>query len=96
MSNILAIKYLGEKPVWKYDLPSMCLIILGCLTIVCLSSYAEQTYTAEDIMRLIERPSSICLLSLSAFVFAMAYIYVQWFFKQLDKFNGEINIWLST
>ena len=41
MSSILAIKYLGEKPVWKYDITSITLIVSGCLTIVCLSNYED-------------------------------------------------------
>ena len=35
--NILAIKFLGEKLVWKYDLSSFILIVVGCMAIVLLS-----------------------------------------------------------
>ena len=41
MSSILAIKYLGEKPVWKYDITSISLIVVGCLTICGLSNYED-------------------------------------------------------
>ena len=36
-SNVIAIRFLGEKMVWKYDLTALLLLIVGCLGIVLLS-----------------------------------------------------------
>ena len=38
ISTALAIRYLGEKFICKYDLPSFTLIIIGCTAIVILSN----------------------------------------------------------
>ena len=47
ISNILAIRYLGEKLVWKYDLLSFVLIVAGCGAI-CLLSEADETKQTSD------------------------------------------------
>ena len=79
MSSVLAIKYLGEKPVWKYDITSITLIVSGCLAIVCLSNYDDITFTADDIKRLLRRPVTICFLSFFVFASASTYLFWQWF-----------------
>ena len=38
ISTLLSIRYLGERFICKYDLPSFTLIIIGCTTIVALSN----------------------------------------------------------
>ena len=76
MSTFLSIMYLGEKPVWKYDITSTTLIVTGCLVIVFLSSYEDITFTADDIAKLLTRPVTICFLSF--FVFSAACTYLFW------------------
>ena len=53
ISTLLAIKYLQEKFICKYDLPSFILIILGCTTIVALSNQEETEYSPEQIKELL-------------------------------------------
>ena len=56
MSSLLAIKFLDEKFICKYDLPAFCLMIAGCTTIVALSHQGETTYTPERINQLLRSP----------------------------------------
>ena len=81
MSSILAIKYLGEKPVWKYDIASISLIVVGCLTICFLSNYNDKMFTVEEIERLLFRPVSICFLSFFVFTGTFTLLYWQWFYR---------------
>ena len=53
ISTLLAIRYLQEKFICKYDLPSFILIILGCTTIVALSNQEETDYSPERIKDLL-------------------------------------------
>jgi len=53
ISEILSIKYLGEKFIFKYDMPSLALIILGCTTIVALSNQEETKYSPDRIKDLL-------------------------------------------
>ena len=53
ISTLLAIRYLKEKFICKYDLPSFILIILGCTTIVALSNQEETEYSPERIKGLL-------------------------------------------
>ena len=96
MSTFLSIMYLGEKPVWKYDITSTTLIVTGCLVIVFLSSYDDITFTADDIVKLLTRPVTICFLSFFVFSAACTYLFWQWFQKTINKFNGELNTWMES
>ena len=48
-STLLSIKFLKEKFICKYDLPSFTLIIIGCTIIVALSNQEETEYPPERI-----------------------------------------------
>ena len=52
-SNFLAMRFLGEKLVWKYDLLAFFLVVGGCTTIVLLSVSTDQTLTPEQIKQFI-------------------------------------------
>ena len=43
-SNLLAVKFLGEKIVWKYDLLALLLVIGGCSAIMLLCNLKEKEY----------------------------------------------------
>ena len=94
ISSFLAIKYLGEKPVWKFDLPSVGLIIIGCLAIVSLSNYEDKTFTVDEITLLLSRPVTIAFLSFYVFAAACTYLFWQWFYKKALQFNTDTNDWV--
>ena len=37
MSNLLAMYFLKEKIIWKYDIPAFFLVVAGCTSIVLVS-----------------------------------------------------------
>ena len=79
MSTFLSIKYLDEKPVYKYDIPSVVLIVTGCIIIVLLSSYDDKTFTSQEIIDLLTMPGTIfffCFFICSA---SCSYLFWQWF-----------------
>ena len=53
-NNIVAMWWLGEKIVYKYDVPAFILIVAGSTAIVILSVEGEEEYTPEVIKELLE------------------------------------------
>lgn len=56
ISTLLAVKFLNEKFICKYDLPSFTLITIGCTTIVAVSNQKETEYSPEKIKSLLQSP----------------------------------------
>ena len=52
-SNILAMKFLGEKIIWQYDLLSFVLVVGGCITIILVSKTEDEVLTPELIGNLL-------------------------------------------
>ena len=53
-NNIVAMWWLGEKIVYKYDVPAFILIVAGSTAIVILSVEGAEDYTPEKIKELLE------------------------------------------
>ena len=49
----LALVFLDEKIVWRYDLPAIILILGGSLAIIWLSDYSETVYKPDLIRELL-------------------------------------------
>ena len=96
MSFFLSVRYLGEKPNWKYDAASIALIVFGILLVVCLSVYDDKTFTRAEINRLMTRAFAIVFLCFYVFVIAVTYMVWQWFFKSTEKFNDDANNWAKS
>ena len=47
VAMILAILVLGERFNWKYDLPGLTFILVGCSTIVLNANKIGQTFSGE-------------------------------------------------
>ena len=52
-SNILAMRFLGEKLVWKYDLAAFLLVVGGCTAIVFISVNDDQKLTSKLVVELL-------------------------------------------
>ena len=63
-NTFLSIRYLGEKFVWKYDVPALTLMSLGALVIVLVSEADEKKFTPEEIKELLTSLQSIIFNSL--------------------------------
>ena len=53
-NNLVAMWWLGEKIVYKYDIPAFVLIVAGSTAIVLLSVEGEEEYTPQRIKELLE------------------------------------------
>ena len=49
ISALLAIQYLGERIVWRYDLAALLFIAVGCTGIVILSHSTENQLTSAEV-----------------------------------------------
>ena len=74
----LAILILGEKFVWKYDMPAIALILAGCILTVVQCNFTQTMVNGEEVIKLLTRPVAICFLVVSCGIFVIAYISVQW------------------
>ena len=63
-NTFLSIRYLGEKFVWKYDVPALTLMSVGALVIVLVSEADEKKFTPEEIKELLTSLQSIIFNSL--------------------------------
>ena len=71
-NNIVAMWWLGEKIVYKYDVPAFILIVAGSTAIVILSVEGEESYTPEVIKELLEQPGTIVLTIFTVVLFGVA------------------------
>ena len=46
-NTFLSIRFLGEKFLWKYDLPAFALMATGAITIVLLADTDEKLFTPD-------------------------------------------------
>ena len=56
MSNLLAMRFLGEKIIWRYDLPAFLLVVAGCTSIVFLSEEDNQVLNKATVLHLLKQP----------------------------------------
>ena len=64
-SNLLAMRFLGEKLEWKYDLVSFLCVVGGCTAIILLSVNDDEKLTKDKIVELLTTVQSIIFLSFS-------------------------------
>ena len=64
-SNILAMRFLGEKIVWKYDLIAFLCVAGGCTAIILLSKVDDAKLTKAKVVELLTTPQSIVFMSFS-------------------------------
>jgi len=83
----LSISLLGEKIVWVYDLPAVLLMIGGCLMVILLSDYSENTYTPDRITDLLFSAISLICFIFSGMILAGTIFQYCWHLKQLKNFN---------
>ena len=92
---IIAIWYLGEKLIWKYDLPAFVLVVGGSTAIVLLSEENDATYTPASIKALIESPGNIifCVTTVVGLVVALSSLKV--LIKAAKAFEEDVHTWVQ-
>ena len=74
LNTVMAVWYLGEKFLLKYDIPAFSLIIGGSLAIVLWSDYSEKSYTPERIKKLMVSTGTIIFMLIYAIIAVFAII----------------------
>ena len=52
-NTFLSIRFLGEKFLWKYDLPAITSMVVGAMTIVLLADTDEKLFTPDQMKELL-------------------------------------------
>ena len=89
-SNILAIKFLGEKIIWKYDIASFILIGIGCLGIIILSEVDEEKPSADEIKGLLSSIQTMFFLLLFVTSLVASLFLTNLLIKAVSKFEREV------
>ena len=92
----LALIFLGEKIVWRYDLPAIILILGGSLTIIWLSDYSETVYTPDLIRELLWSTTTLVSALIALLFTVLTCVEYCWHKKQIYKFNTKLNQFLYT
>ena len=82
-NTFLSIKCIGEKFIWKYDLPAFMIMGAGAITIVMLASTTEKVFTAEKILNLLFSSNSFYFSLGSAVFLTVTITYIKIFKGQI-------------
>ena len=85
-SNLLAMKFLGERMVWKYDVVAFLFVVAGCTAIVLLSEVPEEDYTPERIKQLLSSPYAIGYLIFAFLLLILALVSVKFLVRSTKQF----------
>ena len=94
-SNLLAVKFLGEKLVWKYDLPAFILICIGFMAIVLISKTEEQELTPDRVIELLTAVRTIIYLSFTIGLMVASLVALKFLVKSTKIFEKDIHEWLK-
>ena len=78
-NTFLSIRCLGEKFVWKYDLPAFVIMGAGAVTIVMLASTTEKVFTAQKILSLLFSNNSFYFALGTAIFLTVTIVYIKIF-----------------
>ena len=95
-SNLLAVRFLGEKLVWKYDLIAFFLVIGGCTAIVLLSKTEEKELTPDKVKELLFSIPTIAYLSFTIALMIGALISLKLLVKATKDFEQDMHTWLTS
>lgn len=80
-SNILAMRFLGEKLVLKYDLTAFFLVVGGCTGIILLSKVDDETLTVDRVKELLFTVQSIVYMVFTVLLLISSLISVSFLVK---------------
>ena len=92
-NTFLSIRYLGEKFIWRYDVPALTLMSLGALVIVLVSEVDEKKFTPDDIRDLLTSLQSIIFNSIQCALLILTMVYLNVFLQQIKKLEADIGRW---
>ena len=89
VAMILAILVLGERFNWKYDLPGLTFILIGCITIVLNANKVEQTFTGEEAVALLLSARALVFTAVCLSLIAINSCMLRRFLVKLRQFEAD-------
>lgn len=71
---ILAILFLGEKLNARYDIPTVILILSGCILTIAFADRKEQMFTKEMVVERLTSPDVIIYIMIALTSYVVTYI----------------------
>lgn len=75
--------------MWRYDLPAISLMVVGCLTIVFNANYEVIEYSKETIDKLLFNRINLTIYSLLLIIYIMTKFMDCWFQSKLNEFDED-------
>ena len=93
-SNILAMRFLGEKIVWAYDLIAFLCVAGGCTAIILLSKVDDTKLTKARVVELLTSIPSIVFLSFSILLMITALYSFTMLVRAAKQFEKDVHAWI--
>ena len=95
-NHAIAIKWLGEKIVWKYDVPAFLLVVGGSTAIVLLSKVDDEAYTPESIEHYLSQAGTIVLVIATFVLLILALLSLKLLVDSTRRFEEDVRAWVTT
>ena len=94
-NNAIAIWYLGEKIIWKYDAPAFLLVVGGSTAIVLLSAENDESYTPARVKELIESLGTLIFVVISVVLLFLALFSLRLLIAAAKDFEEDVHTWVQ-
>lgn len=91
---LMAIVFLKEVVVYKYDILAITLILLGSSCIILTANFSEDNLTASKIKESLSSVKSIAYFGFTLFLMNVTFFVLKRMLKNLAVFERDVEIWL--
>ena len=92
-NTFLSIKFLGEKFLWKYDLPAISFMMIGAMIIVLLADTDEKMFTPDEMKSLLLSTQTLIYLLVGFVAIVAVNLYLHQFLKRVVRFEEDMQSW---
>ena len=92
-NTFLSICFLGEKFIWKYDMPAFAFMGLGSITILFLASTSDKEFTHDQIYEMLTARQSLIMASIVVAFLVGTLVYTHIFLNQITRFDEDLDVW---
>ena len=92
-NTFLAIKFLGEKFLWRYDLPAFLLMACSAITIIFLADMEQKLFTPQQMKDLLGSLRSVLFQIAGGTLAVSSLLYVRTFLKAIENFEEDLHSW---
>ena len=95
MSNLLAMYFLKEKIIWRYDIPAFFLVVAGCTSIMLVSEQDDQKLDRAAVLRLLKTPQAIVFFALTLVVLVVSLVTFNRLGPGMKRFENDLHLWIN-